>query len=63
MGSASPPPAPSVSLSYAGGAAPTFSIFATGAIAFSPATARIFVRFKDADGGLHGSTSVAVESP
>ena len=58
------PPAATVSLSYAGGAAPTFSIFlhSTGAIAFAPATSRIFVRFKDGSGGFHGSTSVAIET-
>lgn len=57
-------PAGSVTLSYAGGAAPTFSIFVqpTGSIAFAPAESRIFVRFNDAAGGLHGSTSVAVET-
>jgi len=58
------PPAATVSLSYAGGATPTFSIFldATGSIAFSPATSRVFVRFKDAGSGIHGSTSVAIET-
>ncbi|MEI9985060.1 MAG: hypothetical protein WDN69_18825 [Aliidongia sp.] len=58
------PAASSVSLSYAGGTAPTFSVFAaaTGSIAFNPAATRIFVRFKDSSGGLHGSTSVAVET-
>jgi sugar lactone lactonase YvrE len=58
------PAAPSVSLTYAGGTAPTFSVFAaaTGSIAFNPAATRIFVRFKDSSGGLHGSTSVAVET-
>jgi hypothetical protein len=57
-------PTASVTLSYAGGATPTFSIFlqATGAIAFAPATSRIFVRFEDASGNLHGSTSVAIET-
>ena len=57
-------PAASVSIDYAGGATPTFSIFldAHGAIAFAPATSRVFVRFKDASGGLHGSTSVAIET-
>ena len=46
----------------AAGATPTFSVFlqANGAIPLDPANARVFVRFKDADGGLHGSTSVAV---
>jgi Ice-binding-like len=58
-------PAAAVSLSFAGGAEPTFSIFlhASGTIAFAPATSRVFVRFKDAAGGLHGSTSVAIEAP
>ena len=58
-------PTPTVSLSFAGGATPTFSIFlsSTGSIPFSPGTSRVFVRFKDASGGLHGSTSVAVQSP
>jgi YVTN family beta-propeller protein len=57
-------PAASVSLNDAVGAAPTFSVFVqtSGAIALDPATARIFVRFKDGSGGLHGSTSVAVET-
>jgi len=55
-------PAASVPLSFAAGATPTFSVFvqASGPIPLDPATARIFVRFKDADGALHGSTSVAV---
>jgi YVTN family beta-propeller protein len=58
------PPAASVALSYAAGAVPTFSVFlqASGTIAFAPASSRVFVRFKDAGGGLHGSTSVAVET-
>jgi sugar lactone lactonase YvrE len=58
------PAAPSVTLSYGANTAPTFSIFlqSTGAIAFAPASSRIFVRFKDASGGLHGSTSVAIET-
>lgn len=55
-------PAAAISLSFAGQATPTFSVFARsfGPIAFAPASSRIFVRFKDAAGGLHGSTSVAV---
>ena len=55
---------PTVTLNFAAGATPTFSIFpqATGAIAFNPATARLFVRFKDASGNLHGSTSLAVQT-
>jgi len=57
-------PASSVSLNYVSGAAPTFSVFlqATGTIPFAPATSRIFVRFKDEAGGLHGSSSVAIET-
>ena len=57
-------PAQSVTLNDGSGSNPTFSIFAgaSGAIAFAPATSRIFVRFKDSGGGLHGSTSVAVET-
>jgi hypothetical protein len=57
-------PSPTVTLSFAGGAAPTFSIFlqSTGAIGFAPATSRIFVRFEDAGGVLHGATSVAIET-
>ena len=53
-----------VALDIADGATPTFSIFvqSSGAIAFAPASARVFVRFKDAAGNLHGSTSVAVET-
>jgi DNA-binding beta-propeller fold protein YncE len=57
-------PGSTVSLTDAAGATPTFSVFlqATGAIAFNPGASRIFVRFKDASGGLHGSTSVAIET-
>lgn len=56
-------PARSVSVSYASGTAPTFSVFAqsTGAIPLAPGISRVFVRFKDANGGIHGSTSVAVQ--
>ena len=58
------PPSPSVTLSYAGETTPTFSIFlqSTGAIPFDPANSRVFVRFKDSNGELHGSTSVAIET-
>jgi hypothetical protein len=57
-------PASSVLLTDTAGAAPTFSVFlqASGTIPFAPATSRIFVRFKDPAGGIHGSTSVAVET-
>ncbi len=58
------PPAASFQQSFAAGATPTFSIFltASGPIDFLPATNRVFVRFKDAAGVTHGSTSVAVEA-
>ena len=58
------PMAPSVPVTIAAGATPTFSVFvtATAAVALAPATARIFVRFLDADGQSHGSTSVAVQT-
>ena len=57
-------PASSVSLTCASNATPTFSIFlqSNGAISFAPASSRVFVRFEDANGGLHGSTSVAIET-
>jgi hypothetical protein len=56
--------APTVTLNFANGATPTFSIFAqaTGTIPLNPAASRLFVRFKDASGNLHGSTSVAVQT-
>ena len=56
------PAAANLSQDFAAGATPTYSVFltATAPIAFSPATARIFVRFADAAGISHGSTSVAV---
>jgi sugar lactone lactonase YvrE len=58
------PPSQTVSLNFAGGADPTFSVFiqANGEIAFDPANARIFVRFNDTAGAFHGSTSVAIET-
>lgn len=37
-------------------------VSASGAIPFAPGTARIFVRFLDEAGTLHGATSVAVET-
>jgi len=44
---------------------PTFSVFvkASADVPFNPASARIYLRFKDADGISHGSTSVAVRTP
>jgi YVTN family beta-propeller protein len=58
------PPAPTVTLAFASAATPTFSIFvaATGAVAFSPAVSRVFLRFLDDNGVSHGSTSVAVQT-
>ena len=57
-------PSFAVSVSVGQNATPTFSIFATptAPIAFAPGASRIFVRFKDAAGAAHGSTSVAVVS-
>ncbi len=57
-------PTASVNLNYQAGTTPTFSVFAqaTGTIPFAPATNRVFVRFEDASGDLHGSTSVAVQA-
>jgi hypothetical protein len=56
------PPAAAVSFTAAAEATPTFSVFvdAVGPVAFAPGASRIFVRFKDAGGASHGSTSVAV---
>jgi sugar lactone lactonase YvrE len=58
------PPSPSLSLNYAGDTTPTFSIFlqSSGAIPLAPASSRIFVLFEDASGGIHGLTSVAIET-
>jgi hypothetical protein len=57
-------PAASLTLSYGAGTTPTFSVFlqSSGPIAFSPAVSRVYVRFEDASGGLHGSTSLAIET-
>ncbi len=56
------PPASSLDVTFAAGATPTFSVFATASdtIPFAPASARIFLRFTDASRTTHGSTSVAV---
>ncbi len=55
---------PSVTTTINANATPTFAIFVTGsgAVPFSPAANRIFVRFKDAGGVTRGSTSVAVRT-
>jgi hypothetical protein len=57
-------PAASVTTTIGAGATPTFAVFAgaTGPIALDPANSRVFVRFLDTEGGLHGSTSVAVQA-
>ena len=56
------PAAATVPVDFTANATPTFSVFvgASATIPFAPATSRIFVRFKDAGGASHGSTSVAV---
>lgn len=54
-------PTPTVTLTMANGATPTFSAFvqATGTVPFDPAHNRIFMRFKDSGGTSRGATSVA----
>jgi YVTN family beta-propeller protein len=58
------PPVAAFQQSFAANATPTFSVFltASGAIPFAPGTSRVFVRFTDANGVSHGSTSVAVDT-
>ena len=59
------PPAETVSLTYASGATPTFSVFlqATGPIPLAPASSRVFVYFAgDSPYAVVGSTSVAIEA-
>jgi virginiamycin B lyase len=57
-------PGSSVATTIDTGETPTFGIFVTanGAVPFSPAANRIFVRFKDASGATRGLTSVAVRT-
>ena len=57
-------PTSGVRLSYAGGSAPTFSVFlqATDTIPFAPDSSRVFVRFMDFYSNEHGATSVAVQT-
>ena len=56
--------AASLQQSYTQNSSQTYSVFltASGQIPFAPATARVFLRFLDASGASHGSTSVAVET-
>jgi hypothetical protein len=56
------PPAAAVPISFTANATPTFSIFVSSSstIPFAPGSSRVFVRFEDAGGVSHGSTSVAV---
>ena len=56
------PPAPSLPVSIASNATPTFAVFVSSflALPFDPAGGRIFVEFNDTAGQIRGSTSVAV---
>jgi photosystem II stability/assembly factor-like uncharacterized protein len=58
------PPTASVTATVDFGDTPTFGFFATAsaAIPFDPANSRISCQFTDADGVVHGSTSIAVET-
>jgi hypothetical protein len=55
-------PTSTVGQNFIAGATPTFSVFVTASnpIPLAPATSRLYVRFVDASGMSHGSTSVAV---
>jgi hypothetical protein len=57
-------PAASFQASYQQNGARTYSVFLTASapIAFAPGTARVFLRFLDAGGASHGSTSIAVQT-
>ena len=57
-------PAASVTLDIASGETPTFSVFpqARLGIPFDPAANRVYVRFRDAEGLVRGSTSVAIRT-
>jgi sugar lactone lactonase YvrE len=56
--------ASSIQVAFTANATPTFSVFVTAsaAIPLDPANSRIFLRFEDVAGGIHGSTSVAVQA-
>jgi len=55
-------PSPAVTVTYAGATNKSFKFFAqaSGAIAFSPAVNRVFVRLRSSDGVQRGATSAAV---
>jgi len=57
-------PGASVATVINANATPTFAIFVqgSGAVTFSPASNRVFVRFKDASNTVRGETSVAVRT-
>jgi hypothetical protein len=58
------PPAASVTATVNSGDTPTFGFFATAsaAIPFDPVNSRVSCQFTDANGVVHGSTSIAVET-
>jgi photosystem II stability/assembly factor-like uncharacterized protein len=58
------PPGASATATVNSGDTPTFGFFATasGAIPFDPVNSRISCQFTDANGVVHGSTSIAVET-
>jgi hypothetical protein len=57
-------PAAVVESQMAANGSATFSFFvqANGSVTFDPAANRVFARFRDATGGVRGSTSVAVRA-
>jgi len=59
------PPAPTATVSLAGGSTASFAVFvqAGARIPFAPASNRIFVRFVDSAGVVRGASSVAVRVP
>ena len=59
------PTSEAVTTTIAAGGTPTFALFVTarGPVALDPASRRIFVRFRDREGIIRGSSSVAVATP
>ena len=59
-----PTPAASVTVQINTNATPTFGVFIAGlgVVPFNPANNRVFVRFRDPNGIIRGSTSVAVRT-